>query len=100
MLTGVIRWSLRRPRLTAAASAVMFLFGVWYVRDTPVEIFPVLTPAQTVIQTDAPGLAADQIEQLVTRPIENLLVGAPGVVAVRSDSVQGLSVIRLDLARG
>jgi CzcA family heavy metal efflux pump len=100
MLTGIIRWSLRRPRLTAAASAVLFAFGVWYVRDTPVETFPVLTPAQTVIQTDAPGLAADQVEQLVTRPIENALVGAPGVATVRSDSAQGLSVIRLDLTRG
>ena len=100
MVTGVIRWSLRRPWLTAAASAGLLLFGAWYVRDTPLEIFPALTPAQTVVQTDAPGLAADQVEQLVTRPIENVLVGAPGVSSVRSDSIQGLSVIRLGLARG
>jgi CzcA family heavy metal efflux pump len=100
MLTAIIRGSLRRPRLVAAASVVLLLAGAWYVRDTPVEIFPALAPAQTVIQAEAPGLAADQVEQLVTRPIENVLVGAPGVAAVRSDSIQGLSVVRVDLVRG
>jgi CzcA family heavy metal efflux pump len=100
MLTGAIRWSLGRPRLVAAAGVVLCLLGAWYVRDTPVEIFPTLTPAQTIVQTDAPGLAADQVEQLVTRPIENVLLGAPGLASVRSDSIQGLSVIRIGFARG
>jgi CzcA family heavy metal efflux pump len=100
MIAGIVRWSLRKPRLVVAASAVLFAFGAWYVRDIPVEIFPNLTPAQTVVQTDAAGLTAEQVEQLITRPVENALIGAPGVATVRSDSVQGLSVIRLQLTRG
>jgi CzcA family heavy metal efflux pump len=100
MLTAVVRWSLHRPRLVAAAGAALFLLGAWHVRDIPVELFPASTAAQTVVQTEAPGLVAEQVEQLITRPLENVLLGAPGVAGVRSDSVQGLSVITLDLAPG
>ena len=99
MLGRIIDWSLGRPWLVALSSLTLFLTGLWWVRDLPAEIFPALSPAQTVVQTEAPGLVAEQVEQLVTRPIENALGGIPGVAAIRSDSVQGLSVITLDFAR-
>ena len=100
MLARIVRWSLLRPWLVVVTALVLFVIGLWWVRDLPVEIFPALTPAQTVVQTEAPGLVAEQVEQLVTRPIENELGGIPGVTSVRSDSVQGLSVITLETARG
>ena len=100
MLARIVRWSLLRPWLVVIAAVFLFVIGLWWVRDLPVEIFPALTPAETVVQTEAPGLVAEQVEQLVTRPIENALGGIPGVASVRSDSVQGLSVITLEAARG
>ena len=99
MLGRIIHGSLRRPWLVVLSCLTLFVVGLWWVRDLPAEIFPALTPAQTVVQTEAPGLVAEQVEQLVTRPIENALGGIPGVSAIRSDSVQGLSVITLDFAR-
>lgn len=99
MLTRIIRWSLGRARLLAAIAATLFLLGAWYVRTLPVEVFPTIVPAQMVVQTEAPGLVADQVEQLVARPLELALTGAPGVGVIRSQSAPGLCVITLQLAR-
>jgi Cu/Ag efflux pump CusA len=100
MLTAIVRWSLARPWFVAGVATALFVAGLWYVSTTPVEVFPALAPAQMVVQTEAPGLVADQVEQIVTRPIEVTLIGAPGLSTVRSQSTPGLSLIRLGLARG
>jgi CzcA family heavy metal efflux pump len=99
MLGRLIHWCLKQPWVVVLAGLVLMAAGLWWVRDVPVEIFPTLTPAETVIQAEAPGLVAEQVEQLVTRPIENALGGVPGVAAIRSESAQGLSVVTLDFAR-
>ena len=57
------------------------------------DVFPEFAPPQVGIQTEAPGLTAEQVEVLVTQPIENALNGSPGVQSLRSSSIQGLSVI-------
>ena len=98
MLGGVIRWSLDRPRLIAWACLWFLALGLFYVRDMRLDFTPNLAPAETTIQTEAPGLIADQVEDLVTRPIENGLVGAAGVAQVRSRSMQGLSMITVRFA--
>ena len=100
MLARVVRWSLDRPRLALAVSAVFVAAALLVVRQAPLDLLPDLAPAQAVIQTNAPGLAAEQVEQLVTRPIESAIAGAPGVAHVHSDSVQGLSVVTATLAQG
>jgi len=100
MLGRVIRWCLLRPWVVVLTGLALLAGGLWWTRDLPAEIFPALSPAQTVIQAEAPGLVAEQVEQLVTRPIENALGGVPGVAQVRSQSVQGLSVVTLDFAAG
>ena len=100
MLGRLIHWCLRRPWLVVLAGLILAAAALWWVRDLPVEIFPALTPAETVIQAEAPGLVAEQVEQLVTRPIENALGGVPGVASIRSQSVQGLSVVTLEFAEG
>jgi Cu/Ag efflux pump CusA len=99
MLTRIIRWSFGRPRLLAAMAAVLFLLGAGYVRTLRVEVFPAIAPAQMAVQTEAPGLVADQVEQIITRPLEAVLSGAPGIASIRSESAPGLSVITLGLAR-
>jgi CzcA family heavy metal efflux pump len=95
VLASVIRWSLERPRLIAIACIWFLAWSAYFVRDLPLELLPNLAPAEMSIQTEAPGLVAEQVEALVTRPIESTLVGAAGVAHVRSESVQGLSVITL-----
>ena len=100
MLSRVIRGSLHHPRLIAAACVVFLIYGVLLARTVKLDIFPSLSPAHASVETEAPGMVAEQVEELVTRPIENALLGARGVAAVRSQSIQGLSVITLDFQSG
>ena len=95
MLGALVRWSLDRPRLIAWASLVLLLAAAFYVRDVKLEFLPDLAPVEAVVQTEAPGLVAGQVEQLVTRPVESALAGTLGVSHVRSQSAQGLSVVTL-----
>jgi len=100
MLGRIIHGCLRQPWVVVLAGLVLLAGGLWWTRDLTAEIFPALSPAESVVQTEAPGLVAEQVEQLVTRPIENALGGAPGVASIRSQSVQGLSVVTLQFAAG
>lgn len=98
MLAGLVRWSLDRPWLIVWASLVTLVAAVVYVRDMPVALLPNLDPVEAEVQIEAPGLTAEQVEQLVSRPMESALAGTLGVAHVRSQSVQGLSLISLTLA--
>jgi Cu/Ag efflux pump CusA len=98
VLAGVIRWSLDRPWLILSACLAVLIAAVIYVSDMPVALLPDLAPAEAEVQTEAPGLTAEQVEQLVTRPLESALAGTLGVAHVRSQSAQGLSLVTLTLA--
>ena len=98
MLAGLIRWSLDRPWLVLTACVAVLIAAAIYVADMPVALLPDLAPAEAEVQTEAPGLTAEQVEQLVTRPVESALAGTLGVAHVRSQSVQGLSLVTLTLA--
>jgi CzcA family heavy metal efflux pump len=100
VLERVVRWSLERPRLIAFACLWFLVWGVLNVRDMRFELLPDLAPAQTTVETQAPGLVAEQVETLITQPIESALIGAAGVAQVHSDSVHGLSVITLRFTPG
>ncbi|HLZ84065.1 MAG TPA: efflux RND transporter permease subunit [Caulobacteraceae bacterium] len=100
MLAAVVRWSLERPRLIAWACLWFLVCGALWVSNIRYDLLPELAPAETSIQTEAPGLVAEQVESLVTRPIETPLIGAAGVAAVHSESVQGLSVVTIRFAPG
>jgi CzcA family heavy metal efflux pump len=99
-MANVIGWSLDRPRLIAWACLWFVALGLFYIRDVHLDLTPNLAPAETTIQTEAPGLVAEQVEDLVTRPIENDVIGSLGVAQVRSQSVQGLSMITVRFAEG
>jgi CzcA family heavy metal efflux pump len=86
----------RHAAAVAAIAALLTLLGIWDARTTPLDVFPEFVPAQVSIQTEAPGLAPDQVEALVTRPVEAAVNGAPGLERMRSESIPGLSVISLD----
>lgn len=100
MLSAVVRWALARPRLVAAAALLLFIYGCVVLTHAKFDVFPEFVPAQAEIQTEAPGLTAEQVEQLVTRPVEQAVNGAAGVATVRSQSIQGISIVSVIFAEG
>ncbi len=82
----------------AILTLLALAFGVWSALNAPLDVFPDFVPSQVTVQTEAPGFSSEQVEQLVTKPIENLLNGAPGLAAIRSESTPGLSVITVDFS--
>jgi Cu/Ag efflux pump CusA len=93
MLSRLIDFSLRNAALVLMAAAVVLGFALYKVRDMPVDVFPELNAPTVVVLTEAGGLAADEVEQYVTFPIETALNGLPGVRRVRSGSAGSLSII-------
>lgn len=100
MLASVVRWSLTFPRLLLFMAALFMGYGALAVAHAKYDVFPEFVPAQTEVATESPGLTAEQVEQLVTRPIEQAVNGAAGVASVRSDSMQGLSLVSINFAEG
>jgi CzcA family heavy metal efflux pump len=96
----LVAWCVRRRLVVAILAAAFFVTGLWQASKTPVDVFPEFVPAQVSIQTEAPGFTPDQVETLVTRPIEAAVNGAPGLAALRSESVPGLSVVSLNFGPG
>ena len=92
-MNALIRLSIRYRIIVALLSVVWLLAGVFLAMRAPLDVFPEFVPPQVTIQTEAPGLAPEQVEQIVTRPIESAIIGAPGISAARSESVYGLSVV-------
>lgn len=92
-MDSLIRWSIKYRTAVAALSILWLVAGVFFALRTPLDVFPEFVPPQVTIQTEAPGFAPEQIEQIVTRPIESAVNGAPGIASIRSESVYGLSVV-------
>ncbi|MBS0364330.1 MAG: efflux RND transporter permease subunit [Proteobacteria bacterium] len=82
-----------------ALSALALALGAWGAWQAPLDVFPEFVPSQVDIQTEAPGFAPQQVEELVTRPIENAVNGAAGLATMRSESIPGLSVVTITFAR-
>jgi CzcA family heavy metal efflux pump len=93
MLAAVVRWSLRFPVVVCVLATMLALYGVLVLARAKYDVFPEFVPPQAVVQTEAPGLVAEQVELLVTLPIEQAISGASGVQAVRSETISGLSVV-------
>ncbi len=82
----------------ATLTLIALLAGLWAVRNAPLDVFPDFVPSTVDIQTEAPGFTAQQVEQLVTKPIENAVNGATGLATIRSESIPGLSVIKIQFS--
>jgi CzcA family heavy metal efflux pump len=100
MLSAIVGWTLRRPRLVIATAVMLLIYGGVVLSRAKLDVFPDFVPAQAEVQTEAPGLTAEQVEQLVTRPVEQSVNGAAGVAAVRSETKAGLSVVKVIFAEG
>ncbi|MDC7694364.1 efflux RND transporter permease subunit [Asticcacaulis sp. DXS10W] len=100
MLNAIVRACLRYPRLVVLTAVAFFIYGALFLTRAPYDVFPDFVPAQAEVQTEAPGLSAEQVEQLITRPVEQAINGAAGVETVRSKSQQGLSVVTVVFKSG
>jgi CzcA family heavy metal efflux pump len=95
MVGAIVRFSLRYRGVILAAALVVLAYGAYQLSRAGLDIFPEFSPKQVIIQTEAPGLVAEQVELLVTQNIENALGGLIGLQELRSESIQGLSVVTL-----
>jgi CzcA family heavy metal efflux pump len=100
MLSAIIRWSLRFPVVVCALAAILVVYGILVLTHAKYDVFPEFVPPQASVQTEAPGLVAEQVELLVTLPIEQAISGASGVEAVRSETISGLSVVTVVFQEG
>ncbi|RNF82547.1 efflux RND transporter permease subunit [Montanilutibacter psychrotolerans] len=93
MLNRLVELALRYRFLVLIAFAVVAFLGLRAVRDVPIDAFPDVTPAQVNVYTESPGLAAEDVELLLTAPVESALAGLPKVQEIRSVSLFGLSYV-------
>lgn len=93
MLNKIIRWAIKNPWVVNILALCWFVLGVHSTMTMPVDVFPDFAPIQVVVLTEAPGYAPEEVEALVTRPLESGINGVANVKVVRSISTIGLSVI-------
>ncbi|MDE6199353.1 MAG: CusA/CzcA family heavy metal efflux RND transporter [Muribaculaceae bacterium] len=95
MLNSIIKFSLGNRLIILLLSAVILIGGVFTLLRTEVDIFPDLNAPTVAVMTEAPGMAAEEVEKMVTYPIETAVAGARGVESVRSSSTTGFSVVNI-----
>jgi CzcA family heavy metal efflux pump len=100
MMNWIVSTSLRLRVLVLALSVVLLIVGVQRARNAPLDVFPEFAPPLIEIQTEAPGLSTEEVESLISVPLENALNGTIGLKTIRSKSVLGLSSVVLILQEG
>ena len=96
MIDFVLRFSLQNRAIVSIVSLLLLLYGSWVAVTLPIDLFPDLDRPRVVVITECRGLATEEAETLVTLPIEIALLGASGVLDVRSQTTTGLSVITIE----
>ena len=100
MLNGIIRWSIENRLIVLAAAAVLLVYGGVVATRVPVDVFPDLTSPTVTILTESHGMAPEEVEALVSLPIEAAMNGTAGVFRVRSNSAAGISLVFVEFNLG
>ncbi|PMB02216.1 CusA/CzcA family heavy metal efflux RND transporter, partial [Fischerella thermalis CCMEE 5273] len=95
MLNAILKWSIIQRWIVVLGAIVVTFLGAYNLTQMPLDVFPDFAPPQVEIQTEAPGLAPEEVESLITLPIESAVNGTPGVETVRSSSAVGISVVKV-----
>ena len=95
MLSSIIKWAIARRWLVIVGAMILSIWIFRTIVQMPLDVFPPFAPPQVEIQTEAAGLAPEEVESLVTLPIESAINGTAGVIAVRSSSAASISVVRV-----
>ena len=93
MLASLVRFSIRFHGIVIAFAVLILLYGVYRFSSAGLDIFPEFSPKQVIIQTESPGLSSEQVEILVSQQIETAISGLIGLKSIRSESIQGLSIV-------
>jgi CzcA family heavy metal efflux pump len=95
MLNTILKWSIIQRWIVVLGAVIITCLGVYNLTQMPLDVLPDFAPPQVEIQTEAPGLAPEEVESLITLPIESAMNGTPGVETVRSSSAVGISVVKV-----
>src|SRR5262245_17167214 len=95
MLRRLISSSVRGRVIVLALCGLLLTYGFRTIRTAPLDVFPEFAPPKVEVQTEAPGLSTEEVESLISVPLENALNGTPGIKTIRSKSVLGLSSVVL-----
>lgn len=100
MLTAIVRFAIRLRGVVISLACLLAGYGIYTLYQSNLDVFPEFAPPLAIIQTEALGLSSEQVEALVTQPIENALGGTVGLKTLRSKSLQGLSMITMTFRDG
>jgi len=98
MLATLIRFSIRYSGIVVTLAFLLLVYGSYRFVSAGLDIFPEFAPKRVIIQTETPGMAAEQVEILVTQPIETAVRSLIGLESLRSESIQGLSIVTATFA--
>src|SRR5690242_21876964 len=93
MLQALVQFSLKFRTVVVVLAGLLLGYGLYTAQNAKLDVFPNFVQPQVVIQTECPGLAPEQVELLVTTPIENIVNGLGDMESLRSESIQVLSII-------
>jgi CzcA family heavy metal efflux pump len=93
MLNRIVHFSLRFRGIVVALACVLVGYGIYTAENAKLDVLPDFVPPEVTVETEAPGLSPEQVEVLVTRPLENAINGLGNLASLRSESISGLSVI-------
>jgi CzcA family heavy metal efflux pump len=96
VLSAIVRFSLRFRGIIIALATIIILYGLYTVNRVKYDVFPEFAPPRVTIRTEAPGFSPEQVETLVTTPVENAINGVEGIESLLSNSIQGVSAVTIN----